>query len=485
MAKNTSTTRSLYVTYADLLSAGVNEEKIKDLTKKPMLGYETERHFKFDDIEVQGRTFMPLGKLLKEVNPQSALIGKVKSGDCLMEVNGAKFSHINKEEVYIKDGVVYSSFSEFIKEGEEIPVVYLSPSRSNRSSSPMNMFNNEPQFDSAPITITVTAKFLYKITDKEVIEKIERTRIIDLPKTLKKKLFNQDQAIDKVYKSLKIYFAGLKDKTKPIGSYLLVGPTGTGKTELAKLLAQLADFTLVRVDMSEYGEKHTVSRLIGSPPSYIGYGDKTILEKEIGNNGRKVVLLLDEMEKAHWDLQKIFLQAMDNSRITLANGTEVDFSNTLILMTSNLGTVTKASIGLGESTKMLSVDMEQIKQYFLPEFLGRLSGVIQFNALTDAQAHMILDKFILEFNQAQMSAKNCTVQISQNAREQLVKTGFNQTYGARPLKNALQGEIFEKIADLFLIGGESDSPIIIVDFDGNEYSARFEEIPSTSKNLTE
>lgn len=483
MAKNTSTTRSLYVTFADLIGAGVSEDKIADLTKKPMMGYETERHFKFEDIDIQGKIFSPLGKLLKEVNPQSALVGKIKSGDCLIEVNGAKFSHLNKEEIYIKDGTVYTSFSQFIKEGDEIPVIYLSPSRSSRSASPMGMFNSEPQFDSTPITTTITAKFLYKITDKEVIEKIEKTRILQLPKSLKKKLFNQDQAIDKIYKSLKIYFAGLKDKTKPIGSYLMVGPTGTGKTELAKLLAQLVDFTLVRIDMSEYGERHTVSRLIGSPPSYIGYGDKTILEKEIGNNGRKVVLLLDEMEKAHWDLQKIFLQALDNSRITLANGTEVDFSNTLILMTSNLGTITKQSLGIGESAKVLSVDMNIIKEYFLPEFLGRLSGVIQFNPLTESQAQMILEKFIAEFNQTQMSSKNCAIQVSQSAREQLVKTGFNQLYGARPLKNALQGEIFEKIADLFLVG-ESDGPIIIVDYDGTEYTARFEEVPSVSNNLT-
>lgn len=483
MGRN-STTRSLYVTYADLIGAGVNEEKIKELTKRPMLGYETERHFKFDDIDVQGRVFSPLGKQLKEVNPQSALSGKVKAGDMLLEVHGAKFSHLNKEEIYIKDSTVYSSFSEFIKEGEEIAISYLSPSRSNRSASPMGAFNSEPQFDSTPINTTITAKFLYKITDREVIERIEKTRVLELPKMLKKKLFNQDQAIDKVYKNLKVYFAGLKDKTKPIGSFLLVGPTGTGKTELAKLMAQFVDFTLVRIDMSEYSEKHTVSRLIGSPPSYIGYGDKTVLEKEIGNSGRKVVLLLDEMEKAHYDLQKIFLQAMDNSRITLANGTEVDFNNTLILMTSNLGTVTKQSMGLGASEKLLSVDMEQIRQYFLPEFLGRLSGVVQFNPLTEAQAHMILEKFITEFNQVQMSAKNCVVQISASARDQLVKTGFNQLYGARPLKNALQGEIFEKIADLFLVG-ESESPIIIVDYNGTEYTARFEAVPSVSNNLTE
>jgi ATP-dependent Clp protease ATP-binding subunit ClpA len=484
MGKSNSSTRALYVTYADLISAGVSEDKIGDLTKKPMLGYETERHFKFEDIDIQGRIFMPLGKLLKEVNPQSALSSKVKTGDCLIEINGAKFSHLNKEEVYIKEGKVYTSLSEFIKEGEEIPVSYLSPTRSNRSASQMGMFNSEPQFDSTPIVTTVTAKFLYKITDKEVIERIEKTRILQLPKTLKKKLFNQDQAIDKIYKNLKIYFAGLKDKNKPIGSFLMVGPTGTGKTELAKLLAGLVDFTLVRVDMSEYSERHTVSRLIGSPPSYIGYGDKTILEKEIGNNGRKVVLLLDEMEKAHWDLQKIFLQAMDNSRITLANGTEVDFSNTLILMTSNLGTITKQSMGLGTSEKLLSVDMNQIKEYFLPEFLGRLSGVVQFNPLTSEQAHLILEKFIAEFNQTQMSAKNCSLKVSQAAREQLVKTGFNQLYGARPLKNALQGEIFEKIADLFLLG-EAETSQILVDYTGGEYTAQFEGTPEMASNLTE
>lgn len=487
--------KTLFVTYSEMVNNGIPQETIDQLSQSPALGFAIQRRVRLNDIlsmfkgktilpleaeiEIQGRGFDCLGHQIKEVEAQSCLKDVLKKGDILLSLNGAQLSFLNKNTVYIKDQTVFSHLGEFLNEGEPLELEFFSEVRSDKSTMPMGQQSIAYEYRKA----TVTCKLIYEITDPKLIARIEKGRITQLPKLLKKKIFNQDHAIDQVYKRLKIYFAGLKDEAKPIGSYLLVGPTGTGKTELAKLLAQNLGFAMVRIDMSEYGERHTVSRLIGSPPSYIGYGDKTILEKEIGNTGRKVVLLLDEMEKAHPDLQQIFLQAMDNSRITLANGVEVDFNNTLILMTSNLGTVTKNSLGLMAENKILSVDMNTIRGHFLPEFMGRLSGVITFNPLNTDQAHLILEKFIKEFNQNQLASKKCSVEISQAAREHLVKIGFNQLYGARPLKNALQGDVFEKIADLFLFE-DKVSAVISVDYINGEFTAQFKHEEPTAIGMS-
>jgi ATP-dependent Clp protease ATP-binding subunit ClpA len=466
----------LYITQEELKKTALPQEQYEQILKKPKLGYEIERHRRLSpeggELVIQGKIFDSVGEQIDSISPQSCFKGTLKRGDVLIKINDAIISHISpKQKVYIKNEQVYVSLSEFCQDNEEVKIEYFTEVRSEKSTDPIGMMGREIMLEKRSASVTIN--FLYEILDPSIISQIEKQRIIHLPSILKSKLFNQDHAIEQIYKSIKIYFAGLKDESKPIGSYLFVGPTGTGKTELAKLIAKNLDFNLVRVDMSEYGEKHTVSRLIGSPPSYVGYGDKTILEKEIGNNGKKVVLLLDEMEKAHWDLQKIFLQAMDNSRITLANGVEINFNNTLILMTSNLGTITKGSIGLASEGKILSVDMEEVKSHFLPEFMGRLSGVVKFNPLKNEQALSILEKFLSEFNQSQMISKNCEVVLSSSAKEELIKQGFNQTYGARPLKNALQGEIYEKIADLFLFDAPNGATSIVVDWNGIEFTAKF------------
>lgn len=467
MKKNT-----MFVTQDELVKSGATTDQIESMLKEPQIGYHINRHRKLEQTyELAGKVFDGISEEIGDIAPQSCFRGTLKKGDLLFSINGATISYHHKQKVYIKNDQAFIAISEFCKDNEEVEIQYLSEQNSTRSTDP---FRSGREVEYTQKKATITLKFLYELTDEKIVEQIERTRIRTLPAKIKAKIFNQDHAIDQVYKSLKVYFAGLKEDSKPIGSYLLVGPTGTGKTELAKLIASTLDFTLVRIDMSEYGERHTVSRLIGSPPSYVGYGDKTILEKEIGNDGKKVVLLLDEMEKAHWDLQKIFLQAMDNSRITLANGVEVNFKNTLVLMTSNLGTVTKGSIGLGgDGQKILSVNMDEVRSHFLPEFMGRLSGTVQFNPLQTAQAKLILEKFISEFNQNQLGSKNCSIKVSDSAKDQLVSKGFNQLYGARPLKHTLQNEIFEKIADLFLFATEKSSTIK-VDWDGTEFTTNFE-----------
>lgn len=469
--------KSVFVKESDLIALGVPKEQIEVLKKSPRLGYHPLRQVDLGSpVAIQEKQFYILGEEIGDTSPDSCLKDVLKKGDILVSINDAYFSVLSKTKVFLKNNQVFDKITDIVKDGEEVEISYLTEVRSEKSTD-MRPMQGSVKHKEQKVTIKIS--FLYEVNDEKIIYKIEKARILALPKNIKSRLFNQDHAVDTVFKSIKTYFTGLKEDNKPLGGYLFVGPTGTGKTELATLYAKNLGFSFVRIDMSEYMEKHTVSRLIGSPAGYVGYGDHTILEKEIGNEGKKVVLLLDEMEKAHPDLQKIFLQALDNSRITLANGAEVNFSQTLIIMTSNLGTVTKTSMGLGSTgtETLLTVDMQQIKQYFVPEFMGRLSGVVQFNPLETCHAQTILDKFILEFNETKLSSKGAFAQLSQNAKDHLVKIGFDRMYGARPLKKALHGEIYSLIADLYLFEDEHKSKIAI-DFDGTYFSAKFEdEVP--------
>lgn len=463
----------VFMKESELIALGVTGEELAEIKKNPRLGYNPLRSVDLDHvISIQEKPFYIMGEEVGEIAPGSCLKDVMKKGNILVSINGAYFSVLNKTKVFLKGTQVFDKLVEIVKDGEEVEITFLSEVRTDKNTE---MSGIPVQRKHRENKANVKVHYFYEVTDQKLILKIERSRILKLPSEIKSRLFNQDHAVDKVFKSIKLYFTQLKEENKPIGGYLMVGPTGTGKTELATLYAKQLGFNLVRIDMSEYSEKHTVSRLIGSPAGYVGYGDQTILEKEIGNDGKKIVLLFDEMEKAHPDLQKILLQALDNSRITLANGSEVNFCNTLILMTSNLGTVVKTSMGLGSDPTqgLLTVDMGKVKGYFLPEFWGRLSGIIQFNPLSLSHAHIILDKFVLEFNEKQMSNKNAHVVLSQNAKDHLVSIGFDKMYGARPLKNALQGEIYEKIADLYLFEDEPTSTIL-VDYENNEFKASFQ-----------
>ena len=465
--------RPFTATMDELIRAGLTEEQLAEYASRPVLGYKLIQHSDLERvINVAGKNFTRLGEIIDFTENTSCIHGIVKKGDIIISIHGCFLSTLNTKKVFIKEDQVYSHLGEFINDGDEVEISFYTENRGERQVDQMG----QPRITYKEVRENVKIKFLYEVKDSKLSYKMQRAKLLSYPETIKNKLFNQDHAVDTLFKSIKIFFTNLKEPSKPIGSYLLVGPTGTGKTELAQLTAANLGFSLVRVDMSEFSEKHTISRLIGSPAGYVGYGDKTILEKEIGNEGKKVVLLLDEMEKAHHELQKIFLQAMDNSKITLMNGSEVNFANTLIIMTSNLGTITKSNVGLNGGDKVLSVNMEEVRKHFLPEFMGRLSGVIQFNPLTEAHAELILNKFIDEFNQRTLSEKGTFVNFSKSAKKQLIEQGFNVNYGARPLKNTLQKEIYEKIADLFLFQ-EDDAdvkPNIRVDFIKNEFKVSFE-----------
>lgn len=460
-------------TMEDLIKAGLSDDELAKYAVRPVLGYKLIRNSDLQKVvNLSGKNFALLGEVIEFTDTSSCLNNIVKKGDIIVSINGCAISVLNSRKVFIKNEQVFSHIGEFINDGDEVELVYWVENRGDRQVD---------QFGQSVITYkevrtALKIKFLYEVADQKLAYKMQRAKILNYPSAVKSKLFNQDHAVDAIFKSIKIYFTNLKESKKPIGSYLFVGPTGTGKTELAQLTSETLGFTLVRIDMSEFSEKHTISRLIGSPAGYVGYGDKTILEKEIGQEGKKVVLLLDEMEKSHHELQKVFLQAMDHSRITLMNGAEVDFSNTLIIMTSNLGTITKSNVGLNGGEKVLSVNMEEVKRHFLPEFMGRLTQVVQFNPLTEEHAELILNKFIDDFNENNLSDKGTNVVFSQAAKRQIVDSGFNTNYGARPLKNTLQKEIYEKIADLFLFTEdlEDSKPTIKVDFVNNQFKVKFD-----------
>ena len=393
---------------------------------------------------------------LRKISKESFLNhSPIKLQDVLGSINGYHLIKHNGEFCYLDErtGQGYRITELPFQDGESVKVTFYR--KDQKPSSPTQASQENQQNPFVQHTTVMKFNWVYNVSNfPEVVEQLKRLNVVGLDSRVKEKLFNQDHAVDKVFKAVKINAVGLKDDSKPIGSFLLTGPTGTGKTELAKLMAKEMDFPLVRVDMSEFMHEHMVSRFIGSPQGYVGYNDKSFLEQEIGEDKRSLVLLLDEMEKSHYNIQKIFLQAMDNARITLANNKVVDFSNVLILMTSNCGVITKNGISFLGASQLFKVDQEKLKQAFLPEFLGRLSGLVEFNPLTKDHCRLILNKIVQEFNESKLSKKPFKVTLSSTMEEHLLENGFNPTYGARPLKNFFNEEVLAKLADL-LLSGES------------------------------
>lgn len=461
--------KPIFTTKENIEQLDLSEKEKKELLQNPVLGFSCKRVLDYGkpvNLEEEGFTLAGAAQEILDIAPECCLKqSPIKIGDYIVSFNGARVAILKGERVFVKNGKIYQDYAQIAFENETVKIKYLTPKPRRRG-----MFDHEESNVEEKET-EVTIKFLHSITDENQIKQVEKQNILSLTKKIKNKIFNQDKAIDKIFKSIKIFMAGLKDPSKPIGGFLFVGPTGVGKTEVAKLYAQELGFNFVRIDMSEYSHDHNVSRLIGSPPSYVGYGDKTVLEQEIGSEGRKTVLLLDEMEKAHPELQKIFLQVLDNAKLTLGNNKEVNFSNTLILMTSNLGVITKSTIGLqNNEDKILTVNMDTIKQHFLPEFIGRLSGVVEFNALTNNQAEQILNKFVKEFNETHLSKKGIAIFLSEKATKYLVEKGFDSKYGARPMKQCLANEVFEKVADLLLF--DEVKADILIDYNGLEIVAK-------------
>ncbi|GCF92346.1 ATP-dependent Clp protease ATP-binding subunit [Enterococcus florum] len=281
----------------------------------------------------------------------------------------------------------------------------------------------------------------------------EQTQLKNLADDLKKHVIGQDEAVDKVAKAIRRNRVGLNKKNRPIGSFLFVGPTGVGKTELAKQLAYEmfgSPDSMIRFDMSEYMEKHSVSKLIGSPPGYVGYEEAGQLTEKVRRNPYSLILL-DEIEKAHPDVLHMFLQILDDGRLTDAQGRTVSFKDTLIIMTSNAGTgKIEANVGFGAAREGTTRSvLGQLKDFFAPEFLNRFDGIVEFKALTKEGLMEIVSLMIDDVNNM-LADQKLHVDVPDNVKEKLVDLGFDPSMGARPLRRTIQENIEDGIAEFYL-----------------------------------
>ena len=279
----------------------------------------------------------------------------------------------------------------------------------------------------------------------------DKEALRDLDKKLKMVVFGQDDAIDQMSAAIKLSRAGLKAGEKPIGSFLFAGPTGVGKTEVCRQLAKIMGVELLRYDMSEYMERHTVSRLIGAPPGYVGFDQGGLLTEAVTKHPHSVVLL-DEVEKAHPDVFNLLLQVMDHGALTDNNGRKADFRNVVLIMTTNAGAqdMSRASIGFTEQDHR-SDGMEAIKKMFSPEFRNRLDAIVMFGSLSRATILTVVDKFLTEL-QAQLDEKKVMLEVDDEAREWLAREGYDEKMGARPMQRIIQEKIKKELAEAVLFG---------------------------------
>ncbi|VTR38155.1 ATP-dependent Clp protease ATP-binding subunit ClpA [Serratia fonticola] len=286
---------------------------------------------------------------------------------------------------------------------------------------------------------------------EKTVSASDRDVLRSLSDRLKMLVFGQDPAIEALTEAIKMSRAGLGQDRKPVGSFLFAGPTGVGKTEVTVQLAKALDIELLRFDMSEYMERHTVSRLIGAPPGYVGYDQGGLLTDAVIKHPHAVVLL-DEIEKAHPDVFNLLLQVMDNGTLTDNNGRKADFRNVILVMTTNAGVreTERKSIGLIEQDNSIDA-MDEIKKVFTPEFRNRLDNVIWFNHLSPAVIQQVVDKFIVEL-QAQLDAKGVSMEVSDEARDWLSVKGYDRAMGARPMARVMQESLKKPLANELLFG---------------------------------
>ena len=301
------------------------------------------------------------------------------------------------------------------------------------------------------------------------VSKDDKASLKNLERDLKTMVFGQDKAIIALSAAIKLARAGLREPEKPIGSYLFSGPTGVGKTEVARQLARSLGVELTRFDMSEYMERHSVSRLIGAPPGYVGFDQGGLLTDAVDQHPHSV-LLLDEIEKAHPDLFNVLLQVMDYGKLTDHNGKTVDFRNVILIMTTNAGAadLAKPAIGFERETRT-GDDEEAINRMFTPEFRNRLDAVIPFSSLTQEIVSKVVDKFVMQL-EAQLADRNVTIELSTAARDWLAKKGYDPLYGARPLARVIQEHIKKPLAEELLFGKLTKGGTVRVDIKDGEPS---------------
>jgi len=330
----------------------------------------------------------------------------------------------------------------------------------------------------AEVLATATGIPVFKLTEEE------SQRLLRMEDELHRRVIGQNDAIKALSQAIRRTRAGLKDPKRPGGSFIFAGPSGVGKTELSKTLAEFLfgdEDSLIQLDMSEYMEKHTVSRLFGSPPGYVGYEEGGQLTEKVRRRPFSVVLF-DEIEKAHPDIFNSLLQILEDGRLTDAQGRVVDFKNTVIIMTTNLGTrdISKGvSVGFarpGDSTgsydRMKSRVGEELKQHFRPEFLNRVDDIIVFHQLLREEIFSIVDLMIAKVDQ-RLKDRDMTMELRPDAKELLSKRGYDPVLGARPLRRTIQREIEDSLSEKILFGELRPGQLVVVDVEGSGETAKF------------
>lgn len=308
----------------------------------------------------------------------------------------------------------------------------------------------------------------------KTVSKDDRESLKNLERDLKTLVFDQDDAVHVLADSIKMARAGLREPQKPIGSYLFSGPTGVGKTEVAQQLANILGIELKRLDMSEYMERHSVARLIGTPPGYVGFEQGGLLTDAVDQHPH-CVLLLDEIEKAHPDIYNILLQVMDYGKLTDNNGKTIDFRNVILIMTTNAGAqqLAKAPIGFERDVRT-DDDQEEIKRVFTPEFRNRLDSIVPFAPLSQDTVARIVDKFIIQL-EAQLSDRNVSIQLTDEARDYLAKKGYDPMMGARPLSRVIQEKVKRPLAEELLFGRLTGGGFVLVELKDGELTFSLED----------
>jgi ATP-dependent Clp protease ATP-binding subunit ClpB len=306
----------------------------------------------------------------------------------------------------------------------------------------------------------------------------EIQKLLHLDEELHKRVVGQDEAVTAVAEAVLRARSGLKDPNRPIGSFIFLGPTGVGKTELARALAEFLfddERAMIRIDMSEYQERHTVARLIGAPPGYVGYDEGGQLTEAVRRRPYSVILF-DEIEKAHHDVFNVMLQILDDGRLTDGHGRTVDFKNTIVTMTSNIGSHRileyRGAFEGREYDQMKQAVLDEMRRHFRPEFLNRVDEVIVFHALSEEHLKEIVDIQLAQLR-TRLAERHIQIELTDAARTHLVRTGYNPTYGARPLKRAIQKEVETQLARLILKGEVRDGQTVLVDYDAQLGALQF------------
>ncbi len=318
-----------------------------------------------------------------------------------------------------------------------------------------------------------------KIPEKNISVN-DRMYLKDLDKNLKRVIFGQDLAIDSLVSSIKLSRSGLRDSNRTIGNYMFSGQTGVGKTELAKQLAKVLGIELIRFDMSEYMERHSVSKLIGAPPGYVGFDQGGLLSEKVDKNPY-AVLLIDEIEKAHPDVYNILLQIMDYGKLTDQNGKKIDFRNIILIMTTNAGAedLQKSQIGFNKSINK-DGDLESINKIFSPEFRNRLDSIVQFNILNKDTVKRIVEKFVIEL-ETQLGERDVIINLTDKASNLISKLGFDEKMGARPLNRVIDEKIKKPLADELIHGKLVNGGHVLVDAKNDILVFEINKIEKTSK----